>query len=181
MEPPPFVNVHFFDLARRAGHAEAEARALQAQVVGVTGASEKRAVELLLMADFDINRAAEYHFTHPEDVQEAEVSEVSDTTGLQQVQVQATAPAGQTPKACCWRWRTRPRRWTCSWWTGRDACGRRPSDVTCRRDWRRRSSCGGRCAARWGGGWGHVSKIRPAPSAKVVVSYKAQRVEGGCE
>ena len=96
MEPPPFVNVHFFDLARRAGHAEAEARALQAQVVGVTGASEKRAAELLLMADFDINRAAEYHFTHPEDVQEAEVSEVSDTTGLQQVQVQATAPAGQT-------------------------------------------------------------------------------------
>eukprot|EP01045_Picozoa_sp_COSAG04_P016018 COSAG04_NODE_1307_length_7295_cov_1.983185_3_plen_415_part_00 len=68
---PPFVNAHFFDLARRAGHAEAEARALQAQVVGVTGASEKRAAELLLMADFDINRSAEYHFTHPEDVQEA--------------------------------------------------------------------------------------------------------------
>ena len=47
-------------------------------------------------ADFDVNRAAEYHFTHPEDLQEAEAGPVvtTPTSRLQQVEVRSTAPPG---------------------------------------------------------------------------------------
>ena len=35
--------------------------------VQVSGVTQERALELLSMADFNVNRAAEFHFTHPPD------------------------------------------------------------------------------------------------------------------
>ena len=60
-EAPPVSEVG--DAASRAGLSEAEAAARQQELVGVSGVSQKRASELLMMADFDVNRAAEFHFT----------------------------------------------------------------------------------------------------------------------
>ena len=54
------------DAARRAGLSDEQLVARQRELVSVSGVSITRASELLGMADFDVNRAAEFHFTHPE-------------------------------------------------------------------------------------------------------------------
>jgi hypothetical protein len=90
------LGAHFEEAALRSGLSLAEAKSLSSQLTSVSGVSEKRALELLLMADFDLNRAAEYQFTHPEDLQEAEAGPVvtTPTSRLQQVEVRSTAPPG---------------------------------------------------------------------------------------
>ena len=125
------LNTHMEEAASRAGLSLSAAQSLQSQLENVSGVSGKRAVELLLMADFDVNRAvrthvhlasaaalsslchslplnaawfdrpqAEYYFTHPEDLQEAEAGPVitTPTAGgmkdLQQVEVRSSAAPG---------------------------------------------------------------------------------------
>jgi hypothetical protein len=85
---------HMAELARRAGHTLEEAERKEQELVSVVGCGLARAGELLLMADFDVNRAAEFHFTHGGGVTSAVMSPCS-ADGMQQVQVQATANGGQ--------------------------------------------------------------------------------------
>eukprot|EP01048_Picozoa_sp_COSAG05_P021393 COSAG05_NODE_3923_length_1773_cov_0.903226_1_plen_389_part_10 len=57
--------------ARSAGVAGDDALRRQQELVAVSGVSSARALELLGMADFDVNRAAEFHFTHPSGEEDA--------------------------------------------------------------------------------------------------------------
>jgi hypothetical protein len=61
-EPAAVPSVSLAEAASDAGLAESDAVLRQQQLVAVSGVTEARALELLSMADFDINRAAEFHF-----------------------------------------------------------------------------------------------------------------------
>ena len=62
LEPAPVPLVSLAEAAGGAGLPESVAVLRQQELVAVSGVTEARALELLSMADFDVNRAAEFHF-----------------------------------------------------------------------------------------------------------------------
>jgi hypothetical protein len=59
------LGAHMEEAASRAGLSLPKALSLQSQLENVSGVSGKRAVELLLMADFDVNRAVSWRKPTP--------------------------------------------------------------------------------------------------------------------
>lgn len=57
------------ETARDAGISERDMVLRQQDLVAVSGVTQERALELLSMADFDVNRAAEFHFAHGSDTE----------------------------------------------------------------------------------------------------------------